>query len=109
MCGAKAVKVPCREENDFDLDVDDIAAAITNKTKLILINTPNNPTGAVYSEESLRKLADLAVKKNIYVISDEVYEKLIFSGQKHFSLASVSGEKQKTSASSSTAFRRHTP
>jgi aspartate aminotransferase len=92
MCGAKAVKVPCREENDFDLDVDDIAAAITNKTKLILINTPNNPTGAVYSEENLRKLADLAVKKNIYVISDEVYEKLIFGGQKHFSLASVSGE-----------------
>lgn len=78
--------------DNFQLDIDAIAHAITPKTRAILINTPNNPTGAVYGEEALRKLAGLAVKNNFYVVSDEVYEKLIYGGGKHVCIASLSPE-----------------
>lgn len=79
-------------DENYQLDLEKIEAAITPKTAAILINTPNNPTGAVYSEEALRKLADLAVKHNFYIISDEVYEKLTYNGKKHFCVASASPE-----------------
>ena len=75
---------------DFQLDLDAIEKAITPKTAAIMINTPNNPTGAVYTRESLEKLADLAVKHDFYIISDEVYEKLIYNGKKHACVASFS-------------------
>ncbi|MGL5753557.1 MAG: aminotransferase class I/II-fold pyridoxal phosphate-dependent enzyme, partial [Paraclostridium sp.] len=65
--------------------------AITDKTKAIILNTPNNPTGTAYNEEDLRKIADLAVKHNIYVISDEIYEKLLYEGT-HTSIASFNDE-----------------
>lgn len=76
----------------FELDLQAIENAITEKTKAIMINTPNNPTGAVYSENSLRGLGELAVKHNIYIISDEVYEKLVYGEAKHVSIASLSPE-----------------
>lgn len=94
---AKPVLVPTDEKNGFILDIDKIKQAITEKTKAIIINTPNNPTGAVYSEEQLRQLGELAVKHNFYIISDEIYEKLIYDGEKHISIASFSDEiKEKT-------------
>lgn len=84
----KPILVPCRQ--DFSLDIEAIRGAVTDKTKGILINTPNNPTGAVYSRESLMELADIAAEHEIYILSDEVYEKLIYDGNEHVSTASVS-------------------
>lgn len=82
------------EPNSFELDLEAIEKAISPKTKAIIINTPNNPTGAVYSEESLRKLGELAIKHEFYIISDEVYEKLVYGKAKHVSIASLSTDIQ---------------
>jgi len=90
LAGAKPVLVPCTAE--YLLDLDAIERAITPKTKAIVINTPNNPSGAVYSRESLRALGELAVKHDFFIIVDEIYEKLIYDGYEHFSVASVSDE-----------------
>lgn len=90
LAGGVPVFVACKEDEEFALDIDALKAAITPKTKAVLFNTPNNPTGAVYSEESLRQLAELAKEHDFYMIADEVYEKLIYDGYKHFSVASVS-------------------
>lgn len=89
MAGAVPVFVPVRED-DYELDLDAVEKAITPKTKAIIICTPNNPTGAVYSEESLRRLAGLAVKHDFFIVADEIYEKLVYDGARHFSVASVS-------------------
>jgi aspartate aminotransferase len=78
------------DPESFQLDMGAIEKALSPKTRAVLINTPNNPTGAVYSEESLRRLGELAVKNNFYIISDEVYEKLIYDGEKHICVASMS-------------------
>lgn len=90
IAGGKPVFVDVDEANGFDLDIEAIKAAITDKTKGIIICNPNNPTGAVYKEETLRQLADLAVEHDFYIIADEIYEKLIYDGEKHFSVASIS-------------------
>ena len=90
LAGGVPVFVACKEDEEFALDIEALKAAITPKTKAVLFNTPNNPTGAVYSEESLRQLAELAKENDFYMIADEVYEKLIYDGYKHFSVASVS-------------------
>lgn len=86
---AGGMPVFVRRNEDFSLDLDAIAGAVTSNTKAIIICSPDNPTGAVYSEESLRKLADIAMKNDIFIVSDEIYEKIIFSGNKHFSLSSI--------------------
>lgn len=91
LAGATPVFVPVRQDN-YELDLDAIRAAITPRTKAIVICTPNNPTGAVYSEESLRELADLAVKHDFFIVADEIYEKMVYDGAKHFSVASISRE-----------------
>ena len=85
---AKCIFVETKD--DFQLDVEAIEKAITTKTKAIIITTPNNPTGSVYDKESLKAVADLAIKSDFYIISDEIYEKLIYDGQKHVSMASLS-------------------
>lgn len=92
LAGGKPVLVPCREEKDFALDIPAIAAAITPQSRAILINTPNNPTGAVYAEHALRELAELACRADLYIIVDEIYEKLVYNGKRHFSIASISPE-----------------
>lgn len=94
IAGAKAVLVPTVEagENQFDLDIPAIERAITPNTRAIIINTPNNPTGVVYGEALLRELADLAIRHGILIISDEVYEKLLYNDKCHFSIASISEE-----------------
>jgi aspartate/methionine/tyrosine aminotransferase len=74
---------------DFQLDPEKVARAVTSRTKAILLNSPNNPTGAVYSEESLRAVADLAAKHGLLVISDEVYESFVYDGAHHFSIGSI--------------------
>ena len=88
--GAKAVLVQTSMENDFAPTKEDLEAAITPNTKLIIVNSPNNPTGAVYSKETLQMIADIAIKHNIMVLSDEIYEKLIYDEKvKHTSIASL--------------------
>lgn len=90
LSGATPVLVNCTKE--FDLDLDAIKAAITPRTRAIIICTPNNPTGRVYSESVLRELAALAVEHDFFIITDEIYEKLIYDGNTHFSVASISKE-----------------
>lgn len=92
LSGAAPVLVKNREEDGFALNIEGIKNAITPKTKAIMINTPNNPTGAVYTEKDLRALAALACEHDFYIISDEVYEKLIYESKTHFCIASISDE-----------------
>ncbi len=90
LTGGVPVCVPCKE--DCQLDIGAMEEAITPRTAAILINTPNNPTGAVYSRETLEGLVGLAVKYDLMIISDEVYEKLTYDGVKHICVASLSKE-----------------
>lgn len=80
---------------DFTLDLNKIKQAITPKTKLLVLNTPNNPTGKIFSKEELQTIADLAIQHDFYILSDEIYEKLIFT-QPHISIASLEGMKDRT-------------
>lgn len=95
LCGATPVLVPACAEKGFSLDLQAVEAAVTEHTKGIIINTPNNPTGAVYTEEELRGLARLAGKYQFYIVSDEVYEKLVYEGTQHVSVAAVAGDAKK--------------
>ena len=88
--GASTVIVNTTAKNNFAPTREDLEKAITPNTKLIIVNSPNNPTGAVYSKETLKMIADVAVKHNIMVLSDEIYEKLIYNENiKHISIASL--------------------
>lgn len=90
LCDGVPVFVAGSEENGFCPDIRDIEAAITPKTKCILINNPCNPSGAMYSPELLRQLAELAQREDIYIISDEIYDKLLYDGRTVESIASLS-------------------
>lgn len=90
LVGGVPVCVPCKE--DYQLDTAAIRAAVTEKTAAIIINTPNNPTGAVYGEAALQAIGELAVEKDLYVIADEIYEKLLYGERRHISLAALSEE-----------------
>jgi aspartate aminotransferase len=89
---AKPVFIATTQENQFQLSAEQVKDSITDKTKVLLINTPNNPTGSVYDLEELKKIAEILVEKNIYGISDEIYEKLVYDQAEHFSIASLSQE-----------------
>ena len=93
--GAKVVPLHLREENNFNLDVAELEQKITPKTKVLVINSPQNPTGAVFTEESIRAAGELAKKHDLWVFSDEIYNEMIHEG-KHFSIASVSGMAERT-------------
>lgn len=83
------VFVETKKENNYKYTVKDLEKAVTDKTKAILINSPNNPTGTIYHEDELLKIADFAKKHNLLIVSDEIYEKLIYDGEKHVSIASL--------------------
>lgn len=83
------VLVKTKKENNFKLTKDELQKAVGPKSKAILLNSPSNPTGAVYSEQELKDIADVAVANNLFVVSDEIYEKLIYDGRKHVSIASL--------------------
>lgn len=95
LAGGVPVTVPCRAEAGFALDLEAVRRAVTTRTKGIILCTPNNPTGAVYCEEDLRRLAELALESGLYIISDEIYEKLLYDGAVHCSIASISPEVQR--------------
>lgn len=90
--GAVPVFIITHQEEDFKLSASQVEEKITPRTKLIILNSPNNPTGAVYDPEKLKKIAQLLLKYNIYCICDEIYEKLIYDNVKHLSIASLSDE-----------------
>jgi len=93
--GAKAVPVRLHEDRDFSLDVDELASLITDRTKLIIINSPQNPTGCVLSKRDIQDIAAAIGDRNIMVMSDEIYSRLIFDGE-HFSIMTVPGFKDRT-------------
>ena len=94
--GAKPVPIPLKEENDFRLDPNYVEENITDKTKMIVINSPENPTGGVLTKEDLKAVADcIANRDDVFVLSDEVYSRIIYKG-KHESIASLPGMKEKT-------------
>ena len=94
--GAVPVSYALKEENDYQIDLDQIESLITPKTKMLVINTPGNPNGVVQSMETLEKLAEIAKKHNLIVVSDEIYEKLVYGEARHISIASLPGMKERT-------------
>ena len=96
LLNAVPVTYELKEENGYQLDLSEIKSKITNKTRAIVIVTPNNPTGGVLSQETLEGLAKIVMENDLLVISDEVYERLIYDGEKHISIASLSGMKERT-------------
>src|SRR5436189_3552327 len=93
--GAKAVPVRLREELDFRLDVNELAALINDRTKLIILNSPQNPTGGVLEKKDIDAIARAIGDRNIAVLSDEIYSRLIFDGE-HHSIMSIDGMKERT-------------
>lgn len=92
LSGGIPIPVETKEENNFKFILEDLESVLTSKTKAIILNSPSNPTGAAYNLEELKAIAEWAVKNNIFVISDEIYEKLIYDGNKHISIASLGAE-----------------
>jgi aspartate/methionine/tyrosine aminotransferase len=93
--GAKAVPIRLREELDFRLDVDELASLINDRTKLVILNSPQNPTGGVLTKDDIAAIARAIGDRNIMVLSDEIYSRLIFEGEDH-SIMSIQGMKERT-------------
>lgn len=91
---AKPVVVLATDKNHFKITPEQLQASITPKTKALILNSPSNPTGAAYTKSELEKLAEICLKNDVYIISDEIYEKIVFDGFEHFSVASLSKEIQ---------------
>ncbi len=89
--GATLVSVPLRPERGFHLDADDVAAAVTPRTRVVMINTPHNPTGAALGRDDLEGLADLCRSHDLWLVSDEVYSRTLFDGRRHVSPCSLPG------------------
>jgi aspartate aminotransferase len=90
LVGGKPVFLYTSEDNGFQIDLDELQQKITDKTVAIMLNTPNNPTGCAYTHDVLKGIAELAEKYGFYIISDEIYEKLVYDDVKHYSVASFS-------------------
>jgi aspartate aminotransferase len=88
MAEGKPVYIETDESTGFTVPIDVLRAAITPKTKMLILNSPSNPTGGVYDRKQLEQIAELAVEKGFYVLSDEIYEKIIYDGREHVSIAS---------------------
>ena len=93
--GGHAVPIRLREEKDFGFDIDELAGLITDRTRLIILNSPHNPTGGVLQKQDIRDIAEAIGERNIMVLSDEIYSRLIFDGE-HYSMMSVPGFKERT-------------
>ena len=90
LAGGKCICVKTSKETGYKITASQLEKAITDKTKALILNTPNNPTGAVYSQNEIEEIAKVCEKHGIYVISDEIYEKLVYEGEKHYSIAKCS-------------------
>ena len=96
MCGGRPVDVPTLEEDDYALLPDAIERRITDRTKALVLITPNNPTGAVTPPAMVKEIAALAIKHDLVVVSDEIYSKIIFEGSEHLSIGSLPGMRERT-------------
>ncbi|MDH4070724.1 MAG: pyridoxal phosphate-dependent aminotransferase [Ignavibacteria bacterium] len=94
--GAKPVPLVLREEKGFRFDVADLAKLITPKTKMLIINTPQNPTGGILTKDDLRQIAELAVKHDLMVFSDEIYNRILYDGFEHTSISTFPGMAERT-------------
>ncbi len=96
LIGARPVAVPLREANGFQLDPDEVESLITPRTRVLVLVSPQNPTGAVLSRATLEAIAAVVERHGLLVLSDEIYEKLIYDGQRHVSFASLPGMRERT-------------
>ena len=94
--GGTPVAIPIRMENEFRLDVDELASLITPRTKLIVINSPANPTGGVLTRSDLERIAELATQHDLLVLADEIYGRILYDGMEHVSIASLPGMADRT-------------
>lgn len=94
--GAVPVTYNLKEENNYQIDMEELASKITDRTKMIVIVNPSNPTGGVLSRETLEKLSELAIKNDLLVVADEIYSQLVYDDTKHVSIASLPGMKERT-------------
>ena len=94
--GAVPVTYSLKEENDYQIDFEEMESKITDKTKMIVVVNPSNPTGGVFSRETLEKLSEIAIKHDLLVIADEIYSQLVYDGTEHVSIASLPGMKERT-------------
>lgn len=96
MCGAVPQIVPLKEEDGFRYNVENLRNAVTDKTKMLLLNSPSNPTGSVTDEKTLREIAALCVEKDLYLLTDEVYQEFMYGGAKYFSIVTCPGMRERT-------------
>ena len=94
--GAVPVTYNLKEENNYQIDMEELESKITDKTKMIVIVNPSNPTGGVLSRETLEKLSQLAIKNDLLVVADKIYSQLVYDDTKHVSIASLPGMKERT-------------
>src|ERR1700731_4042019 len=94
--GGRAVPIRLREERDFSLDIGELAALINDRTRLIILNSPQNPTGGLLDRKEIEHIARAIGDRNILVLSDEIYSRLVFDGGEHFSIMSVPGMQERT-------------
>jgi aspartate/methionine/tyrosine aminotransferase len=94
--GGTAVPVPIRQENEFRLDPDELASLVTPRTRLIVINSPANPTGGVLSRGDLERIAEIALRHDLVVLSDEIYSRILYEGAEHASIAALPGMAERT-------------
>ena len=93
--GGVVVPIQLKEENDFNFKIEELESKITDKTKLIIVNSPQNPTGGVYSKELINQIAEIAIKYDLWVLSDEIYNEMVHEGE-HYSIASIPGMAERT-------------
>ena len=94
--GGTSVPIPIRMENEFRLDVDELASLITPRTKLLVLNSPANPTGGVLTRSDIERIAELALEHDLVVLSDEIYSRILYDGAEHVSIASLPGMAERT-------------
>ena len=92
----KPVIIELKEENQFRLTKDELLEKITDKTKILILPCPNNPTGAIMEKSDLEEIAKVCIEKDIFVVSDEIYSELTYNGEKHISIACIPGMKERT-------------
>ena len=94
--GAKCVTFPLRSEDNFLLNAEEMKKHITPQTKVLILTSPHNPTGQVFDKDNIKKIAKLAIKYNLIVISDDIYNKMLYDNVEHFSIAKLDGMKERT-------------
>jgi aspartate aminotransferase len=96
LAGGTPVIIETREEEDFKIDPDDLKKLITKKTRALILNYPSNPTGATYNEDDLRAIVDVAMNSGLLIISDEIYDKIVYDGHTHTPIASLEDDVKKS-------------